>query len=328
LRPQNSLVKFLVDHGFSVFVISWKNPDASMAEVSFDDYVTLGPLAALEVIKEITGSPKVNMAGYCIAGQLLASVLPYLAVKGDDTVNTASFMVTVADLQVQLNDLLALVNEPSMRFAERSMEALGYLDSRSMALMFHLLRANELIWGNVINNYLLGKEPPAFDVGYWDHDGTRVSRAAHTFYLRHLCLENGLAKPGELLIKGVPIDLRNVRQDVYALAMAQDHIVPWKASWRMKQLVGGPARFVLGVGGHVAGVVAPPSKARGYWTNNKPAENAEEWVEGATFQQGSWWLDWVEWLTARSGELVAPPAMGSQAHPPLTPAPGTYVLEK
>jgi polyhydroxyalkanoate synthase len=328
LRPQKSLVQFLVDHGFTVFLISWKNPDVSMAEVSFDDYVTLGPLAALKVIKEITGSPKVNTAGYCISGQMLATVPPYLAAKGDDTINSATFVVTLADMQAELNDLLALIDEPTMRFAERYMELQGYLDSRSMALMFNLLRANELVWNNVINNYYLGKEPPAFDILYWNSDGTRVTKKAHTFYLRQFCLENRLVKHGELLIKGVPIDLRDLRQDAYTVAMVQDHIVPWKAAWRMTQLVGGSDRFVLGGSGHVAGVAAAPDKAKGYWTNNKSATNADEWLEGATFHQGSWWQDWVDWLKVRSGEVVAPPSMGSHAYPPLVAAPGTYVLEK
>lgn len=328
LRPQDSLVEFLVNQGLTVFLISWKNPDVSMAEVSYDDYVTLGPLSALEVIKEITGSPKVNTAGYCIAGELLATVPPYLAAKGDDTINSASFVVTPVDTQAELNDLFALIDEPTMRFAERYMQVMGYLDSRSMGLMFNLLRANELVWSNIINNYLLGKEPTAFDILFWNSDGTRVVKNAHTFYLREFVLENRLAKHGELLIKGVPIDLRNLRQDVYVAAMVQDHIVPWKAAWRMTQLVGGSAHFTLGGSGHVAGIVAPRSQAKGYWTDNKPASTADEWLEGATFHQGSWWLDWAKWLKARSGESVAPPSMGSQTYPPLVSAPGTYVLEK
>ncbi len=328
LRPQDSLVEFLVNQGFTVFLISWKNPDVSMAEVSFDDYVTLGPLAALDVIKQITGSPKVNTVGYCIAGELLATVPPYLAAKGDDTVNSATFVVTPVDTQAVLNDLFALIDEPTIRFAERYMQVMGYLDSRSMGLMFNLLRANELVWSNVINNYFLGKEPPAFDILSWNSDGTRVVKNAHTFYLREFVLENRLAKHGELLIKGVPIDLRNLRQDVYVAAMMQDHIVPWKAAWRMTQLVGGSARFTLGGSGHVAGIVAPRSAHRGYWTDNKPVSTADEWLEGAIFHQGSWWQDWAKWLQAHSGELVAPPSMGSQTYPPLVPAPGTYVLEK
>ena len=328
LRPQDSLVEFLVQQGFTVFLISWKNPDASMAEVSFDDYVTLGPLSALQVIKEITGSPRVNTAGYCIAGELLATLPPYLAAKGDETINSATFVVTPVDTHAELNDLFALIDEPTTRFAERYMQVMGYLDSRTMGLMFNLLRANELVWSNVINNYLLGKEPPAFDILFWNSDGTHVVKNAHTFYLREFVLENRLAKHGELIIKGVPIDLRDLKQDTYVVAMMKDHIVPWKAAWRMTQLVGGPVRFTLGGSGHVAGIVAPRSAHRGYWTDNKPGHTADEWLEGATFHQGSWWQDWARWLKARSGELIAPPSMGSQTYPPLVPAPGTYVLEK
>jgi len=328
LRPQNSLMKFLVDQGFTVFVISWKNPDASMANIGFDDYVSLGPLAALEVIKQITGSPKVNTAGYCIAGQLLATTLPYLAAKGDETVNSATFVVTLADFHAEINDLMALFDESALRFAERQIKTRGVLGSREMATMFRMMRANDLIWSSVINNYLLGKESPAFDVLFWNNDGTRMTDKAHTFYLRKVCLENGLVKHGELVVKDVPIDARNIRQDVYAVGTEQDHLVPWKAAWRITQLVGGSARFVLAGSGHVAGVLQPPNKGKGYWTNEKRAKSADTWLEGAKFHQGGWWADWVEWLKSHSGELVAPPSMGSAAYPPIIPAPGTYVMGK
>jgi polyhydroxyalkanoate synthase len=328
LRPQNSLMKFLVDQGFTVFVISWKNPDASMADIGFDDYVSLGPLAALEAIKQITGSPKVNTAGYCIAGQLLATTLPYLAAKGDETVNSATFVVTLADFHAEVNDLMALFDESALRFAERQIKTRGVLGSREMSTMFRMLRANDLIWSSVINNYLLGKESPAFDVLFWNNDGTRMTDKAHSFYLRKVCLENGLVKHGELVVKGVPIDARNIRQDVYAVGTEQDHLVPWKAAWRITQLVGGSARFILSGSGHVAGVLQPPSKGKGYWTSGKRAKSADAWLEGAEFHQGGWWADWVEWLKPRSGELVAPPSMGSAAYPPIIPAPGTYVLGK
>jgi len=328
LQPHNSMVKFLLDQGFTVFMISWKNPDASMADVSFDDYVTLGPLSALEMIKEITGLPKVNMAGYCIAGQLQATVLPYLAAKGDETVNAATFAVTLADMHAEMNDLLALIDETTLRFSERQIGAHGVLGSREMSTMFRMLRANDLIWSNVINNYYLGKESPAFDVLFWNNDGTRMTDKAHTYYMRKLCVENGLVKPGHVVIKGVPIDTRTIRQDVYIVGTEQDHLVPWKAAWRMTQLVGGSARFILAGSGHVAGVLAPPKKGKGYWTNDKSAKSANAWLEGATQHQGGWWADWAEWLKPRSGELVAPPPMGSQAHPPIVPAPGTYVMGK
>jgi polyhydroxyalkanoate synthase subunit PhaC len=328
LRPQNSLVKFLVDQGFTVFMMSWKNPDASMADVGFDDYMTLGPLAALDVIKAITGSPRVNVAGYCIAGQLLATTLPYLAAKGDETVNSATFVVTLADFEAEINDLVALFDETALQVAERQMQTRGVLSGREMATMFRMLRANDLIWSSLVNNYLLGKESPAFDVLFWNNDSTRMTEKSHTFYLRNLCLGNGLVKHGTVVIKDVPVDLRKIHQDVYAVATAQDHLVPWKAAWRITQLVGGTARFVLGGSGHVAGLLQPPSKGKGYWTNEKRAKSADHWLEGAQHHEGGWWGDWVEWLKRRSGVLVAPPTMGSDAYPPIIPAPGTYVLEK
>jgi polyhydroxyalkanoate synthase len=328
LRPQNSMVKFLTDQGFTVFLISWKNPDPSMADVGFDDYMTLGPLAALDVVKEITGSPKVNTAGYCIGGQLLASTLSYMAAKSDETVNAATFVVTLADFEAEINDMLTLFDEQAMRVAERQMHTRGVLGSREMSTMFRMLRANDLIWSSFVNNYLLGKDSPAFDVLYWNNDGTRMTEKAHTFYLRNLCLRNALVKHGEVSIKGVPIDLSTVHQDVYAVASIRDHLVPWKAAWRMTQLVGGSARFVLGGSGHVAGILQPPTRGKGYWTNDKPAQSADAWLEKAQHHEGGWWADWLTWLKPRSGELVAPPSMGSSAHPPIIPAPGTYVLEK
>ena len=328
LQPQNSYVRFLLEHGFTVYVISWKNPNASMEHISFDDYVSLGPLTALEVVKEITGSPKVNTAGYCIAGTMLATVPPYLAAHGDETVNSVMFVVTLPDMEAEVNDLTVFLGGPELRFVERSMKKRAYLDSKSMATMFNFMRANDLVWSNVVNNYLLGNEPPAFDLLYWNNDGTRMAREAFMFFLHEICLKNGLTKPGELVVKGVPIDLRNLRQDVYAVGTLQDHIVPWKAAWRITQLVGGSAHFVLGKSGHIAGVANPPNKSRGYWTNDKPVESADKWLEGAEFHEGGWWTDYVEWLKPRSGELVVPPSMGSQVHRPITPAPGTNVLEK
>jgi polyhydroxyalkanoate synthase len=328
LQPQNSYVRFLLEHGFTVYVISWKNPDASMEHISFDEYVSLGPLTALDVVKEITGSPKVNTAGYCIAGTMLAMVPPYLAAHGDETVNSVMFVVTLPDMEAEVNDLTVFLGGPELRFVERSMKKRAYLDSKSMATMFNFMRANDLVWSNVVNNYLLGNEPPAFDLLYWNNDGTRMARESFMFFLHEICLKNGLTKPGELVVKGVPIDLRNLHQDVYAVGTLQDHIVPWKGAWRITQLVGGSAHFVLGRSGHIAGVANPPNKSRGYWTNDKPVESADKWLEGAEFHEGGWWTDYVEWLKPHSGELVAPPSMGSQAHRPITPAPGTYVLEK
>lgn len=327
MQPQNSLIKFLVDNGFTVFVISWKNPDPSMEGTTFEDYLKLGPLAALHVIKEITDSAKVNVIGYCIGGTLLSMALPYLRAKSDESVNSASFFVSLQDFS-EVGDTSVFIDEPQLRYMEGQMMERGYLDSRSMAAMFNMLRANDLIWSNVVNNYLLGKEPPAFDLLYWNDDGTRMTRAAHSFYLRNTYLENNLIKPNKIVIDGIPIDLKKISQDVYAVGAIQDHIVPWQAAWRITQLAGGNSRFVLGGSGHIAGIINPPSKGRGYWTNDKPVKNAKQWLETAVHHDGSWWTNWLEWLKPRSGEQVTPPSMGNEQYPPITPAPGTYVLEK
>jgi poly[(R)-3-hydroxyalkanoate] polymerase subunit PhaC len=327
MQPHNSLIKFLVDSGFTVFVISWKNPDASMESITFEDYLDLGPLSALGVIKEITGSPKVNPIGYCIGGTLLSMVIPYLVAKKDETINSATFFVALQDF-TEVGDTGVFIDEPQVEYIEMQMMERGYLDSRSMSTMFNMLRANDLIWSNVVNNYLLGKEPPAFDLLYWNADGTRMARAAHSFYLRNTYLENNLIQPNKVVLKGVPIDLGKIHQDIYAVGTEQDHIVPWKSAWRITQLTGGKARFILGGSGHIAGIINPPSKGRGYWTNDKPVKTADEWLATAAQHKGSWWADWREWLQQRSGEQVAPPSMGSAAHPPITAAPGTYVLEK
>jgi poly[(R)-3-hydroxyalkanoate] polymerase subunit PhaC len=329
LQPHNSIVKFLVDRGFTVFAVSWKNPDASMENIGFDDYVTLGPLAALDVVKQISGSPTVNMIGYCIAGTMISTVPSYLKAQGDTkSINSMTFVVTLHDFETTPGDMMVFLDDNQMRHVERQMRESGVLDSRSMATMFQMLRANDLIWSNYVNNYLLGKEPPAFDILYWNNDGTRMTRKAHTYYLRNICMLNGFTKPGEIVVKGVPVDLKQIRQDVYAVGTQQDHIVPWKAAWRVTQLVGGHVRFVLGASGHTAGISTPPEKGKGFWTNDKPVHNADEWFEGATQHKGSWWSDWAEWLKPRSGKQVPPPSMGSEAYPPLTPAPGTYVFEK
>jgi polyhydroxyalkanoate synthase subunit PhaC len=327
MQPQSSLIKFLVDNGFTVFVISWKNPDASMEEISFEDYLTLGPLSALDVMKEITGSPRVNAVGYCIGGTLLSMTLPYLVAKGDETINSATFFVSLQDF-TEVGDTSVFIDEPQVAYVEGQMLERGYLENRSMASMFNMLRANDLIWSNVVNNYLLGKEPPAFDLLYWNADGTRMARVAHSFYLRNTYLENNLIKPKKIVLKGVPIDLKQIHLDIYAVGTEQDHIVPWKSAWRISQLASGKVRFVLGGSGHIAGIINPPSKGKGYWTNEKPVKTADEWLESARQHKGSWWADWLKWLRPRSGEQGAPPSMGSTAYPAITPAPGTYVLEK
>jgi polyhydroxyalkanoate synthase len=327
LQPENSLIRFLVEQGFTVFVVSWKNPDASMEDITFEDYLEQGLLAALEVVTEITGSPKVHPVGYCIGGTLLAMALSYLAATRDASVDAATFFVALQDFS-QVGETAVFIDEPQVAYIEEQMLERGYLDSRHMASMFNMLRANDLIWSNVVNNYLLGKEPPAFDLLYWNADGTRMAAAAHSFYLRNTYLENNLIQPNRIVLKGVPIDLGAIQQELYAVGAEQDHIVPWQAAWQLSQLAGGTVRFALGASGHIAGIINPPSKGRGYWTNEQPGASADQWLAGATRQEGSWWTDWVAWLRPRAGKQGAPPALGSVAHPPIAPAPGTYVLEK
>ncbi len=268
LQPKNSLVRFLVEQGFSVFMISWKNPDASMEAITFEDYMTEGPLTASDVVREITGAGHLNPVGYCIGGTLLATTLAYLAARQDERFGAATFMVSLLDFS-EVGDTAVFIDEPQIEYMEQRMLERGYLDSRHLSNMFNLLRSNDLIWNTVINNYLLGNKPPAFDLLYWNNDGTRMARAAHSFYLRNTYLENNLIKPGKLSVLGEPTDLRRIHQDIYAVGAEKDHIVPWRSAWRIAQLTRAQTRFVLAASGHIAGMINPPSRGKGgHWTND------------------------------------------------------------
>jgi polyhydroxyalkanoate synthase subunit PhaC len=329
MQPKNSLVRYLVEQGFTVFLISWKNPDASMDEIGIEDYMDLGPLEASDVVREITGSPTVNAMGYCIGGTLLTMTLAVLAAKDDKRFNSASFMVSLQDFS-RVGDTAVFMDEPAIDLIEQQMMERGYLDSREMSNMFNLLRSNDLIWANVVNNYLMGSKPPAFDLLYWNSDGTRMARAAHSWYLRNTYVENNLIKPGKITLKGEALDLGRIRQDTYAVGTEKDHIVPWDAAWRITQLFGGEVQFVRASSGHIAGIINPPGGKGTYWTREArdAASNSEQWLQSASRHEGSWWPDWTAWLSARSGRKSAPPPMGSSKYPPLQDAPGTYVLEK
>ncbi|AWN39554.1 PHA/PHB synthase family protein [Methylobacterium durans] len=328
MRPKNSMIRYLVEQGFTVFVVSWKNPDASMDAIGIEDYIDLGPLEASDVACAITGSPSVNAMGYCIGGVLLTLTLAVLAAKGDKRFNAASFMVSPQDFS-HIGDTAVFMGEPTLDLIEQQMMERGYLDSREMSNMFSLLRSNDLIWANVVNNYLLGNKPPAFDLLYWNSDGTRMTRAAHSWYLRNTYVENNLIKPGKIRLKGEAIDLGRIHQDAYAVGCEKDHIVPWDSAWRITQLFGGSVRYVLASSGHVAGIINPPGGKGAYRTreDGAAASSPEEWLQGAARHAGSWWPDWVSWLSARSGRKGKPPPLGSAQHPPLVDAPGTYVLE-
>jgi polyhydroxyalkanoate synthase len=330
MQPKNSLVRYLVEQGFTVFLISWKNPDASMDEIGIEDYMDLGPIEASDVVREVTGSPTVNAMGYCIGGTLLTMTLAVLAAKGDKRFNSASFMVSLQDFS-RVGDTAVFMGEPGVDLIEQQMMERGYLDSREMSNMFNLLRSNDLIWANVVNNYLMGSKPPAFDLLYWNSDGTRMARAAHSWYLRNTYVENNLIEPGKVTLKDEALDLGRIRQDTYAVGAEKDHIVPWDAAWRITQLFGGDVRFVRASSGHIAGIINPPGGKGAYWTweaGDGAASDPEHWLQSASRHEGSWWPDWTAWLSARSGRKGAPPPMGSAKYRPLLDAPGTYVMEK
>jgi polyhydroxyalkanoate synthase len=329
MQPKNSMVRYLVDQGFTVFIISWKNPDASMAGLTIEDYMDLGPLEASAVVRAINGGDTLNVMGYCIGGTLLSLTLAWLAARGDRRFGSATFMVSLQDFS-KVGDTAVFISEPSIDLIERQMLERGYLDGREMANMFNLLRSNDLIWANVINNYLMGNKPPAFDLLYWNSDGTRMARAALGWYLRNTYLENNLVKPGKICLKGEAIDLGRIALDTYAVGAEKDHIVPWDAAWRITQLFGGAVRFVLASSGHIAGIVNPPGGKGAYWVAEPGtrADEPQQWRQAATRHEGSWWRDWAAWLSGRSGRMIDPPSLVSDAHPPLGDAPGTYVMER
>ena len=347
MRPENSMYQYLVDSGFTVFTISWKNPDESVLDLAWADYLELGPIEALRVIKAITGAEKVNTVGYCLGGIAEQVTLAYLeALKDGEAapasvsteltadlpeVNTATYFATHQDF-ADVGDVDVFLSKPEVRFLEWLMEASGgYLDGRNMAATFNMLRANDLLWHYVVHNYLMGKEPPAFDLLFWNSDGTRIPGKVHSFLIREFFLENKLKEPDGIKVRGVGIDTRRVTVPTYAVACSTDHIVPWQGASKIREMLGGPVRFVLAESGHIAGIINHPAKnKRAYWLNE--AENAQalapdEWVDGATKHEGSWWLDWVPWLEGHSGMLVKPPSMGNKEFPPIMDAPGTYVLE-
>ena len=331
LSEKNSLVKYLVEQGFTVFMISWKNPDSSMEETKFEDYMTLGPLKAVDVIREITSADRVNPVGYCIGGTLLVMTLAWLAAGDDEEekqkFGDPTFMVSLQDYS-EVGDTEVFMDEPQFEAMEMQMLERGYLDDRKMANMFNLLRSSELIWANVINTYLLGQKPPALDMLYWNSDGTRMARDAHSFYIRNTYLENNLIKPGKVELMGRPIDLRRITSDVYAVGAEKDHIVPWKSAWKISKLANtNTTHFTLAASGHIAGMIAPPEKGKGYWTGEGQYETVEEWREHAEEHGGTWWEDWRGWLEQRSGEQSDPPRVGSDQYPPIEEAPGTYVRE-
>lgn len=329
LSPTNSMYRYLVESGFTLFTISWKNPDGSVLDLGWDEYVELGPLAALRAIKSITGAEQVNTLGYCLGGIIQQTSLAYLAKTGDRSVNATTYFATHQDFS-NAGEISVFIDEVQVRYLEWLMAASGgYLDGRNLAATFNMLRANDLLWNYVVSNYLLGKQPPAFDLLYWNNDGTRVPGKIHSFLVREFFLKNKLMEPNGIEVKGVGLDLGEIATPSYVVAATGDHIVPWEGAFQIRRLQGGPVRFVLTSGGHIAGIINPPeSSHREYWTNEAEVVDPDEWLAGAEQHPGSWWPDWISWLQEQSGDLVVPPEMGNDDYPPLMDAPGRYVLEQ
>jgi polyhydroxyalkanoate synthase subunit PhaC len=325
LNPEKSFVRWCVAQGLTVFVISWVNPDAKLAEKSFEDYMREGPLAALDVIEKATGERAVHAMGYCVGGTLLATTLAYMANQGNDRIISATFLTAQVDF-TYAGDLKVFVDEEQIAAREREMRGRGYLEGRKMATAFNLLRSNDLIWPYVISNYLKGKEPAAFDLLYWNSDATRMPAANHSFYLRNCYLENKLAK-GQMVIGGETLDLKRIKIPVYNLATREDHIAPAKSVLLGSKFLGGPVRFVLAGSGHIAGVVNPPDKIKyQHWTGPKPTSaNLERWLAKAKEHPGSWWPDWFSWLKAQDATEVPARQPGGGVLAPIEDAPGRYV---
>jgi polyhydroxyalkanoate synthase subunit PhaC len=284
-----------------------------------------GYLAALDAIERATGEREVNAIGYCLGGTLLSSTLAYMASKKDDRIKSATFFVTLTDFE-DAGELGVFIDEEQLKALEEKMNKRGYLEGSEMATTFNMLRANDLIWSFVVNNYLLGNDPFPFDLLYWNADSTRMPAKMHSFYLRKMYQENLLSKPGGITLSGVPIDLRKIKTPAYFLSTREDHIAPWKSTYRGTQLLSGPKRFVLAASGHIAGVVNPPDSGKySHWINKDLPSDAEEWFKGATEMAGSWWPDWHRWVTALAKEQVPARIPGKGKLKAIEDAPGSYV---
>lgn len=330
LQPKNSMIKWLVDQGHTVFVVSWVNPDdESYADVGWDEYVTEGVYAAIDAALQASGEDTLNVAGYCIGGTLLASTLALMADEGDDRVKTATFFTTLTDFS-EPGDLGVFIDDQQVENLEGGMQGDGFLQGKTMSSAFNMLRSNDLIWSFYINNYLLGKDPTIFDLLYWNSDSTNMPAKMHSFYLRNMYLENKLCEPGGISIKGKPIDLSKIKTPSYFISAKEDHIAPWESTYAGAKLFSGPVRFVLGGSGHIAGIVNPPVKNKyGYWTGaaKLPAE-AGGWFDKAKQSEGSWWLDWDKWLGTKSKAKVDARVPGKGKLKALEEAPGSYVSKR
>ncbi|NNU42774.1 class I poly(R)-hydroxyalkanoic acid synthase [Ramlibacter sp. B156] len=330
LQPENSLVRYLVDQGHRTFVVSWRNPDASMEDKTWDDYIADGPLKAISVVQDISGSKQINALGFCVGGTLLGTALAVLAARKEKPVASATFLTTFLDFS-ETGILDVFVDEPFVQFREMQLGKKGLLKGQELASTFSFLRPNDLVWNYVVVNYLKGETPPPFDLLYWNSDSTNLPGPMYAWYLRNTYLENNLVKPGKVTVCGEKVDFSKVDVPAYIYGSREDHIVPIAGAYATVKHLPGKKRFVMGASGHIAGVINPPSKnKRSYWTNDKLPATYEAWLAGAKEHPGSWWTDWASWLKGHAGKQIpAPKGYGKGAkYKAIEPAPGRYVKAK
>jgi polyhydroxyalkanoate synthase subunit PhaC len=329
LQPENSFVRYAVGEGHTVFMVSWRNPGPAQGQYGWDDYLELGVLEALRAARDIAKAERVNALGFCVGGTLLGAALGVLAAKGEDLVESATYLASMLDFS-DTGQIGLFVDEASVAAREAALGRGGLLPAVELSTVFSALRANDLIWPYVVNNYLLGGTPPAFDLLYWNADGTNLPGPMYCWYLRNTYLENKLRAPGALRCLGVPLDLGQVDRPSFIVATREDHIVPWRTAYRSLEVLGGDKTFVLGASGHVAGIVNPPAKTRrSYWSGGTQAQDADAWLASAAQTPGSWWPQWAAWLAPnKGGNRKAPARAGNARYRPIEPAPGRYVKQR
>jgi len=326
LQPDNSFVRYALDEGHTVFLVSWRNITPELGHLTWDDYLQLGVMRAIDAARDITGADRVNTLGFCVGGTLLASALAVMAAKRDDHVASLTLLTTMLDYS-DTGETGLLISEQSLAAREQAIGNGGVLEGKELGFVFSSLRANDLIWQYVVNNYLKGKAPPAFDLLYWNSDGTNLPGPMFCWYVRNTYLENNLGKPGKTIMCDTPVDLSKIAIPAYVYASREDHIVPWRTAFASNELLSGETTFILGASGHIAGVINPPKKnKRNYWTGGNRKGDADAWLASATNVPGSWWPDWSGWLARHSGQRVAArTALGNKRYRPIEPAPGRYV---
>ena len=328
LQPDNSLIRFMVEQGNTVFLVSWRNPKEEQGELGWDDYLELGPIAALRVAQEITKVKQVNALGFCVGGTILTSALAVLKARGESPVASLTLLTTLLDFS-DTGEIGLFIDEQGVAAREATIGQGGLLPARDLQNTFSFLRANDLVWNYVQNNYLKGQKPQAFDLLYWNSDSTNLPGKFACWYMRNMYLENNLRVPGKLSMCGEKVDLGQLDMPVYLLATREDHIVPWQSAYQSTRLLGGKLRFVLGASGHIAGVINPASKnKRSYWINEDIKADADGWLAASEEKPGSWWNDWAAWSKSFMGEQRAPRKPGNTKYKPIEPAPGRYVKER